>query len=128
MPITVNNAMLSCTHGTAPCSLKALPAPVVSITGQQVATIASNIPFVNIPGFTKCISLANPLTAAATAAAAGVLTPESCIPMTVAAWASGFPIGTMNGQPVLTDNSTLSCSFGGTISIKMPGQTISTKP
>lgn len=128
MPITVNNAMLSCSQGIAPCSLKALPTPVASITNQQIATIAAHIPFVNISGFSKCLSLANPLTAAATAAAAGVLTPQSCIPMTAASWASGFPIGTMNGQPILTDNSTLSCSFGGTISINVAGQTISTKP
>ena len=44
-----------------------------------------NKPFANILPFGLCTSLANPITAAQTAAALGVLTPGACTPVTVGA-------------------------------------------
>ena len=55
------------------------------------ATIMDNQPFVNIMPFGLCTSLANPITAAQTTAALGVLTPGTCTPVIPAPWVPGSP-------------------------------------
>jgi hypothetical protein len=77
---------------------------------------------VNIMPFGMCSCPANPLVAAATAAAMGVLTPQSCIPATAAPWIPGSPTVLIGGEPALNDSCTLMCSYGGVISIQMAGQ------
>ena len=58
-----------------------------------------NKPFVNILPFGMCMSLANPMVAAATAAALGALTPMPCIPVTPAPWVPGSPTVLVGGMP-----------------------------
>jgi len=95
-----HGAMLKCTMGMAPSSLVVLPIKLVN---------TSNVP-------------ANPMVAAATAAAMGVLTPMPCIPVTPAPWTPGSPTVTLANQPALNKSSMLMCNWAGQISIEMEGQ------
>jgi len=115
----VNGAVLQCSMGMAPGTLVVMPASKVTFEKQPVATIMDHKPMVNIMPFGLCTSLANPLTAAQTAAALGVLTPGACIPVTTAPWAPGAPKTTIANVPALTDQSTCICAYGGMIKVSM---------
>jgi hypothetical protein len=78
-------------------------------------------PFVNIPPFGMCTSLANPTVAAATAAALGVLTPMPCVPVIPKPWAPGALRTMAGGQPALTYGSMCNCAWGGVIELTFPG-------
>jgi uncharacterized Zn-binding protein involved in type VI secretion len=118
----VSGAMMSCTMGAAPASLVATSAPTVTVGGMPAATIMDFAPMSNIPTFGMCMSLANPQVASATAAALGVLTPQPCIPNTVAPWTPGSPTVTIGGNPALVNDDMCSCLWAGEISISMAGQ------
>ena len=92
MPLQVcMGAMMQCTFGAAPSSLVVLPTNKV-LTGEVPdANIMDHIPMTNIMPFGMCMSPSNPVVAAATAAALGVLTPMPCIPNTPAPWAHKTP-------------------------------------
>jgi hypothetical protein len=115
-------ATLKCSFGLAPSALVVLPINRVMTGGVPAANIMDNKPFVNILPFGACISLANPTTAAATAAAMGVLTPTPCIPFTQAPWAPGSLTTMIGGAPALNDTSVLMCNWAGVITVAMPGQ------
>lgn len=117
----INNAQMSCTFGAAPAMLGVLPTSMVTIDGQPAATVMDHKPMVNIKPFGMCNSPSNPQVAAATAAAAGVLTPMPCIPMTVAPWSPGATKTKAGFMPALTDSSKCMCNWGGSISITNPG-------
>lgn len=114
-------AMLKCTFGVAPSSLMVLPMNLV-LTAVPDANIMDNKPMLNILPFGMCQSMANPMVAAATAAALGVLTPMPCIPMTVAPWVPGSPTVLIGNMPALNNSSKLMCMWGGVIGINAPGQ------
>ena len=114
-------AMMQCSFGAAPSSLMVLPANR-TMTGTPAANIMDNKPFVNILPFGMCTSMANPMVAAATAAALGVLTPMPCIPVTVAPWIVGAPTVLIGNMPALNNSSKLMCNWGGVIQIVVPGQ------
>jgi hypothetical protein len=123
MPFQVcMGATLMCTMGMMPSSLVVLPTNMVMTDEMPDANIMDNIPLLNIMPFGMCISPANPMVAAATAAALGVLTPMPCIPMTVAPWVPGAPTVLLAEMPTLDDTSTLMCMWAGVISIIMPGE------
>ena len=108
-----------------PASWMAATGIVPRAIGQMVgpaATIQDFKPNVNIMPFGMCQSLANPQVASATSAAMGVLTPQPCVPMTTAPWTPGASKTMINNQPALTDSSTCTCNWAGTISITNPGQ------
>ena len=114
-------AMMQCSQGVAPSSL--VPTPKTVMTSNMIAAnILDHIPIVNIPPFGMCRSPANPMVAAATAAALGVLTPMPCIPATPAPWMPGAPTVLVCGAPALNNTSKLMCMWAGTISINMAGQ------
>lgn len=115
-------AMLKCSFGLAPGTLMVLPANAV-LTAVPDANIMDNKPMVNILPFGMCQSMANPMVAAATAAALGVLVPMPCIPATVAPWVPGSPTVLLGSMPALNDSSKLMCMWGGVIEINAPGQT-----
>lgn len=119
-PQVVDSAQMLCTFGSAPSSLGVLPTARVLVEGRPAATIADAVPFVNIRPFSTCLSLANPMVAAATSAAMGVLTPQPCIPAT-SAWLPGSPATTLGGRKALTMGSTCRCQWGGVISVTQPG-------
>ena len=114
-------AMLKCSFGVAPGTLMVLPANAV-LTAVPDANIMDNKPMVNILPFGMCQSLANPMVAAATAAALGVLTPMPCIPATTAPWVPGSPTVLIGNMPALNNSSKLMCMWGGVIAINAPGQ------
>ena len=129
MPSTVAGAVLQCTFGEAPCQMGPTPGETSTIGGQPACTAGTNVPFVNITGFTNCKSLANPATLASTIANGGKLTPEACTPITAGGdWVPGFPKGMHKGKAMLTDSSILMCAYGGVISVVQPGQTVSPTP
>ena len=109
--------------GVAPSTLNVLPKARVLTENMPMACIADNIPMVNIPPFGVCTSLANPVTAAQTAAALGVLTPGPCIPVLPAPWLPGSPTVLVGGMPALTMTSKCQCAYGGVISVVNPGAT-----
>lgn len=114
-------AMIKCTFGVAPGSLMVLPASMV-LTNVPDANIMDNKPMVNVLPFGMCQSLANPMVAAATAAALGALTPMPCVPMTMAPWVPGSPTVLLGNMPALNNSSKLMCMWGGVIGIDMAGQ------
>lgn len=114
-------AMIQCSFGAAPGSLMVLPLNR-TLTGVPDANIMDNKPMVNVLPFGTCMSIANPMVAAATAAALGVLTPMPCIPMTMAPWVPGAPTVLIGNMPALNNSSKLMCAWGGVIGINVPGQ------
>src|SRR5271165_6232633 len=125
MPMQVcMGATMMCTFGMAPSSLVVLPPPKMAMTNQMPdANIMDHIPMVNIMPFGMCTSLANPVVAAATAAALGVLTPMPCIPATPAPWVTGAPTVLMGNSPALDNVSQLMCMWAGVITFETPGET-----
>jgi len=115
-------AALQCTFGVAPSSLVVLPVNKVMTSYVPAANIMDNKPMVNIMPFGMCQSPSNPVVAAATAAALGVLTPMPCIPATTAPWAPGAPTVMLANMPALDDTSKLMCMWGGVISVNFAGQ------
>lgn len=114
--------MMMCSMGVAPSSFVVLPTNRTLSSNMPAGTIMDNIPMVNIPPFGMCMSPANPMVAAATAAALGVLTPMPCIPVTPAPWIVGSPTDLVGSMPALNNSSTLMCMWAGVIQISFPGQ------
>ena len=121
-------AQLTCMMGMAPSVLYVLPINRTLVSSQVAANIMDHIPMVNITPFGMCMSPANPVVAAATAAALGVLTPMPCIPATSSPWMPGAPTVLLGQQPMLDSTSTCMCMWAGMISIVFPGQTQTTIP
>jgi hypothetical protein len=117
----VNGAQIMCSFGLAPSALTVLPMNRVMSGGQPAANIQDFQPMVNIPPFGMCTTPTNPQVAAATSAAMGVLTPMPCIPVTTP-WTPGSPAVMIGGQPALTSSSQCQCTWGGMITVVMPGQ------
>ena len=121
IPVVVGATCL-CTMGTAPGQVNPTNQMSIRVGGKPVASIADAAPMTNVMPCGMCTSMANPTVAAATAAAMGVLTPQPCIPSPAGVWNCPGTVR-VGGKPVLTNNATLICVYGGTISIQNPGQT-----
>jgi hypothetical protein len=112
---------MMCTFGVAPSAL--MPTvKMVMTSGVVAANIMDFVPIMNIPPFGMCTSPANPAVAAATTAAAGVLTPMPCVPVPVGPWKPGATTVMLCGAPALDNTSTLNCAWGGVITFISPGQ------
>lgn len=122
-PQVCSGATLQCSFGVAPSVLNVLPVNRTLTGGMPAANLQDHIPLLNILPFGMCTSPANPMVAAATAAALGVLTPMPCIPATAAPWIPGGPPTVLLGSmPALDANGTLMCTWGGAIKVVFPGQ------
>ena len=121
-PQVCATATLQCSFGAAPAVLNVLPVNRTLTGGMPAANIMDHIPLVNVMPFGMCMSMANPMVAAATAAALGVLTPMPCIPATSSPWLPGAPTVLLGNMPALDANSILMCNWAGVIKIAMPGQ------
>jgi Domain of unknown function (DUF4280) len=115
-------AMMMCSFGVAPSSLVVLPTNMMLTSDMPAANIMDMVPMENIMPFGMCMSPANPMVAAATAAALGVLTPMPCIPATTAPWTPGAATVLLANMPALDNVSTLMCMWGGVITFTMAGQ------
>jgi hypothetical protein len=115
-------AMMQCTFGMAPSSLVVLPTNKVMTNMVPDANIMDHIPMTNIMPFGMCSSPSNPVVAAATAAALGVLTPMPCIPATPAPWITGAPTVLLGNFPSLDNVSQLMCIWGGVIKFTDAGE------
>jgi hypothetical protein len=122
------SASLQCTFGMAPSKLIVLPINMVITEGTPGANIMDHMPMVNIMPFGMCQSMANPMVAAATAAALGVLTPMPCIPMTMSPWMPGAPTVLLANQPALDNVSKCMCNWAGVVSITDPAVTKTNVP
>lgn len=123
MPIhVVNGATLMCSFGVAPSSLVVLPINKMLSGNQPAANIMDHVPMTNIMPFGMCMSPANPMVVAATAAALGVLTPQPCIPNTPAPWVPGAPTVLLGNMPCLDNTCTCNCLWAGVITVAVPGQ------
>lgn len=120
--LVVSGAAILCTMGMAPGTLNATSQNTVAVEGKPAATIRDTGPIINVGACGMCTSMANPTVSAATAAALGVLTPQPCIPSPAGMWMPGGKL-LVGGLPCLTGESTLICTYGGSISIRFPGQT-----
>jgi Domain of unknown function (DUF4280) len=121
--LVVNGAQLMCTFGVAPSPLTVLPSgPPLQAGGQLIARITDIAPMANIAPFGMCSAPSNPQVIAATSAAAGVFTPQPCIPATTSPWAPGSPKVTVGGVPAVTSTCRLTCMWGGQISVVQAGQ------
>jgi hypothetical protein len=117
-----NGASMQCSFGLAPSSLVVLPLNMVFTNQVPDANIMDHVPMVNIMPFGMCTSVANPMVAAATAAALGVLTPMPCIPNTPAPWVPGAPTVLLGNQPTLDNTCKLNCMWAGIIQFVTPGE------
>jgi hypothetical protein len=123
MPLQVcMGAMMQCSFGMAPSSLVVLPTNRVMTNQVPDANIMDHIPMTNIMPFGMCTSPSNPVVAAATAAALGVLTPMPCIPATPAPWIAGAPTVLLGNFPSLDNVSQLMCIWGGVITFNDAGE------
>ena len=119
-PVMTTGALMQCSFGLAPAILNVLPIARTTSSNLPVATISDAIPMVNIPPFGMCTTLSNPMVAAATAAALGVLTPMPCIPVTEA-WIPQSPQVLVGGKPVLVAGSQCMCNWGGVVTVTPAG-------
>lgn len=113
---------MQCSFGLAPSSLVVLPTNKVFTNQMPDANIMDHIPMVNIMPFGMCQSIANPVVAAATTAALGVLTPMPCIPATPAPWVAGAPTVLLANFPTLDNVSQLMCTWAGVITFANAGE------
>jgi hypothetical protein len=114
-------AQLICSFGALPAALVVLPHARVQIEGRPVANVMDHAPIVNIPSFGLCHCPANPAVAAATAAAMGAPTPAPCVPATATPWAPGVPTVLAGGLPVVSNVCLCACTWGGSVTIALPG-------
>ncbi|MDO9002351.1 MAG: DUF4280 domain-containing protein [Aquabacterium sp.] len=119
---TCMGAMMKCTFGVAPSTLIPTPKPIMT-SHMVAANIMDHVPIMNIPPFGMCNCPGNPMVAAATAAALGVLTPMPCIPNTPAPWSPGAATVMLQNFPALDNISMLNCIWGGVITFANAGQT-----
>lgn len=112
---------IQCSFGAAPGTLMVLPLNR-TLSGAPSANIMDHKPFMNVMPFGVCNCMANPMVAAATAAALGALTPMPCIPMTMAPWVPGAPTVLIANMPALQNSSKLMCQWGGVIQVVAPAQ------
>ncbi len=127
MPV-VMSANTMCSMGLVPSVLMVLPLNKTTMGKKPAANIMDNKPMANVMPFGTCLSLANPLTAALTAAALGVLTPGPCIPVLPGPWAPGSPTVMIAKFPALNNSSKCVCAYGGAISITFGGEPTVTIP
>jgi hypothetical protein len=119
-----NGAKISCSFGDGPKSMVVLPLAMTTTANTKALAVNTDIiPMLNIPSFGQCKSPANPMVAAATVAALGVLTPQPCIPVIIMPWNPASQKLKIGKMPAILDNSQTMCAWAGQIQVTDPGQT-----
>lgn len=114
--LLTTGCILKCSFGQVPTPLNVLNPNIVA-NMMPVATMMDHIPIVNIVPFGMCNNPANPMVAAATIAALGILTPMPCIPMTMAPWLNPSNKLMVQGKKAIHESSKLQCMYGGQITV-----------
>ena len=122
--VVVEGSSLECPWGEGPKKLAVVPPYEVKADGKQVATVTHIVPMADIPSFGQCKSLSNPLVAAATAAASGVLQPQPCVPVIASPWLPGAPTVLLNGMPVLNEPSICLCAWAAGLPIRIANSAV----
>lgn len=120
--LVCGGATLSCSFGATQSMLSLLPVSKVISGVMVMATVADYVPLLNVPPFGMCSCPQNPMVAAATTAAMGVLTPVSCVPVLTTPWAPGSSKVLIGKKPALDNDCKLTCMWGGVIQVENPGQ------
>ncbi|MDE7210895.1 MAG: DUF4280 domain-containing protein [Lachnospiraceae bacterium] len=120
-PIVIQGTLLKCSFGNMPTPIMVMPDKKVNST-LPVAVKSDHVPFLNILPFGMCSNPANPMVAAATAAALGVLTPMPCIPCTAQDWSKACSKVKIGGKEAINMDSCLKCLYGGNIQVVAPLQ------
>lgn len=107
-----HGATLRCSQGCAPGLLQVVPHSLGTDRALTLATVNDALPLVNIPGFGTCLSPAHPLAAMGAA---------PCLPQTAGCWLLRAPSIRYQGQSALRSDATLSCAYGGVITVVQPG-------
>lgn len=118
-----SGAVLQCQFGSTPAAFNVLPLSKVVIGSCPVGVLSDMTPLVNIPPFGMCSSVSNPAVISATAAAMGTPTAAPCIPAPTGSWEDVPDDVLAGGRAVVTNGSSLTCAWGGKISVKFAGQT-----
>ncbi len=113
---------IKCMFGAKPDSYKVIPLNMVLADNKPAANAMDNKPMMNIPPFGQCISIANPMVAAATIAALGILQPQPCIPLTIAPWMPGATTVMIKGMPVANMTGKAMCMWAGSVNVLFAGQ------
>jgi len=98
------------------------PVNPVFLCGAPMAGVMDSKPGVNLMPFGLCKSPANPVVAAATAAAGGKLQEMPCLPSIVSPWVNGKLDVSVKGAPAILDTSKCTCLWAGVIEVAVPGQ------
>jgi hypothetical protein len=121
MRLVVEGAVLQCSMGSSSSALSVSRADVEA-DEEASGNINDYAPSKNIAPFGACRSLSNPEVASATSGAAGVLTPQPCVPVVSQAWQPGSRSVEVGGVAALHDACSCACAYGGTISVTSAGQ------
>ncbi|MBW8308749.1 MAG: DUF4280 domain-containing protein [Candidatus Paracaedibacteraceae bacterium] len=113
--LLVNNAIMMCSFGSAPCNLVVLD-PTVQCSSNAMANIMDYVFPTNISGFKMCTSPGNPSVAAKFGA------PSPCSPNISAPWTPGLPDVLVRNMPAVDNTCMLNCGFGGVINVTFAGQ------
>ncbi|UQZ88944.1 DUF4280 domain-containing protein [Deltaproteobacteria bacterium Smac51] len=116
MLIVTHNSTCRCSFGTAPCPLVVLPTKQIFIDDLPVATIMDHKSPVNLATFVMCTTPSNP------AVAANNGSPAPCVPVLPSPWTSGSVNVTLKEEIILHEISTLTCAYGGIITIEQTSQ------
>lgn len=131
----VLTGVCQCSFGLAPSPIVILPTDRVLTPFLPIGSVMDHIPLLNILPFGMCKSLANPVVMSATISAriAGIpleawggVMPMPCVPITPTPWTTTKPMFQIRGKPMLLDNSTTTCVWGGVIKIAHAGATVIT--
>lgn len=120
--VVVSGASCVCNFGTSSGNLTVTSQMQSMADGKPMATTSDNSNS-NITPFGMCNSPTNPQVIAATAAALGVFTPQPCQMSSAGSWIPSQTAVTAGGKPVLTNDCSCKCAFGGEIKVSSPGQT-----
>jgi hypothetical protein len=117
--LVCTGATLQCSFGTTPDTFTASGGQV---SAESPAGVVTDVAPANVPPFGMCMSLSNPQVASATAAAAGVLTPQPCQPV-LSPWSPGSAQVTIEEVAALDESSQCNCTWGGVVTVSAAGQT-----
>ena len=123
--LVVDGAILACSMGSSPSKLSVPPTNETYGGPTPAATVQDMKAEANMAPFGMCQSPINPQVSAATSAAAGVLTPQPCVPAAAGPWTPGSKsVAITGGGPaMLSDACKCVCQWGGTIQVQDAGQT-----